>query len=68
MIVTFTVADDIPFALKVSAEEFSRDVRFLSALMWYRKKQAVTWEGRGIGGLQQAGVHRAHEVRGESHL
>ncbi|SMF97241.1 Predicted antitoxin, contains HTH domain [Methylomagnum ishizawai] len=37
MNVSFTINDDILLALRESAQEFTQDLRFLSALMWYRK-------------------------------
>ena len=37
MNITLSINDDIPFALNESAEEFAQDLRFLAAVMWYRR-------------------------------
>ena len=37
MNISFSVSDDILFALKEDAPTFTQDVRFLAALAWYRK-------------------------------
>lgn len=50
MNVSFNVADDILFSLKESAEEFTRDVRFLSAMMWYRKKKLSLGKAAELAG------------------
>ncbi len=53
MNVSFTVADDIPLALKESAEEFILDVRFLSALMWYRKNKLTLGKAAELAGYSK---------------
>lgn len=37
MNISFSVNDDILLALKENAPDFTRDLRFLAALAWYRK-------------------------------
>ena len=66
MIVSFTVADDIPFCLKVSAEEFSRDVRFLSALMWYRKNKLSLGKAAELAGYSKLEFIRRMKLEGEA--
>ena len=66
MIVSFTVADDIPFALKVSAEEFSRDVRFLSALMWYRKNKLSLGKAAELAGYSKLEFIGRMKLEGEA--
>ena len=39
MNVSFSVNDDILLALRESAQDFTRDMRFFSALAWYRKNK-----------------------------
>ena len=53
MNVTFTIADDIPFALKASAESFTRDVRFYSALMWYRNNRLTLGKATELAGYDK---------------
>ena len=66
MIVSFTVADDIPFSLKVSAEEFSRDVRFLSALMWYRKNKLSLGKAAELAGYSKLEFIRRMKIEGKA--
>jgi predicted HTH domain antitoxin len=37
MNISFSINDDILLALKEGTPEFTRDLRFFAALMWYRK-------------------------------
>lgn len=50
MNVSFSVNDDIPLALRENAEEFTRDVRFFSALMWYRKNKLSLGKAAELAG------------------
>lgn len=50
MNVSFNISDDILFSLKESAEEFTRDMRFLSALMWYRKNKLSLGKAAELAG------------------
>lgn len=66
MNVSFTVADDIPFALKESAEEFTRDVRFLSALMWYRKNKLSLGKAAELAGYSKLEFIERMKLEGEA--
>lgn len=50
MNVSFTVNDDILLTLKESAQEFTQDLRFLSALMWYRQGQLSLGKAAELAG------------------
>jgi predicted HTH domain antitoxin len=66
MRVTFTVADDIPFSLKESAEEFTRDIRFLSALMWYRKNKLSLGKAAELAGYEKLEFIERMKMEGEA--
>lgn len=66
MQVSFNVADDIPFALKESAEEFTRDVRFLSALMWYRKNKLSLGKAAELAGYDKLAFIERMKLEGEA--
>lgn len=65
MQVTFTVADDIAFSLKESAEEFTRDIRFLSALMWYRKNKLSLCKAAELAGCEKLELIERIKLEGE---
>jgi predicted HTH domain antitoxin len=50
MNVSFSVNDDILLVLRENAQEFTRDMRFLSALMWYRKNKLFLGKAAELAG------------------
>ncbi|MBK1720565.1 UPF0175 family protein [Thiocystis violacea] len=50
MNISFAVNDDILLSLKENAQEFTRDMRFLSALMWYRKQKLSLGKAAELAG------------------
>lgn len=50
MNISFSVNDDILFSLKENAQEFTKDLRFLSALMWYRKNKLSLGKAAELAG------------------
>jgi len=53
MNVSFSVNDDILLSLKETAEEFTQNLRFLSALMWYRKKRLSLGKAAELAGYSK---------------
>lgn len=53
MNISFSVNDDILYSLKENAEEFTRDVRFLAALMWYRKSRLSLGKAAELAGYSK---------------
>jgi predicted HTH domain antitoxin len=53
MNISSTVDDAILFSLRESADEFTRDVRFLSALMWYRKRKLSLGKAAELAGYSK---------------
>lgn len=53
MNISFSVNDDILFSLKENAQEFTQDVRFLSALMWYRKNKLSLGKAAELAGYSK---------------
>ncbi|WP_236848637.1 UPF0175 family protein [Candidatus Thiodictyon syntrophicum] len=51
--ISFSVNDDILLSLKENAEEFTQDVRFLSALMWYRKDRLSLGKAAELAGYNK---------------
>jgi predicted HTH domain antitoxin len=50
MNISFAVNDDILLSLKENAQEFTQDMRFLSALMWYRKQKLSLGKAAELAG------------------
>lgn len=53
MNISFSVNEDILFSLKENAQEFTQDVRFLSALMWYRKNKLSLGKAAELAGYSK---------------
>jgi len=53
MNISFSVNDDIIFSLKANAQEFTQDVRFLSALMWYRRNKLSLGKAAELAGYSK---------------
>lgn len=53
MNISFSVNDDILFSLKETAQEFTQDLRFLSALMWYRKNKLSLGKAAELAGYNK---------------
>ena len=53
MNISFSVNDDILLSLNESAQEFTRDLRFLSALMWYRKSKLSLGKAAELAGYSK---------------
>lgn len=53
MNVSFTVNDDILLALRENAQEFTRDMRFFSALTWYRKNKLSLGKAAELAGYSK---------------
>ncbi|MFM8333046.1 MAG: UPF0175 family protein [Candidatus Methylumidiphilus sp.] len=53
MHISFSVNDGIALSLRESAEEFTRDLRFLSALMWYRKNRLSLGKAAELAGYSK---------------
>jgi predicted HTH domain antitoxin len=53
MNISFSVNDDILFLLKENAQEFTQDLRFLSALMWYRKNKLSLGKAAELAGYNK---------------
>lgn len=50
MNISFAVNDEILLSLKENAQEFTQDMRFLSALMWYRKQKLSLGKAAELAG------------------
>jgi predicted HTH domain antitoxin len=53
MNISFSVNDDILLSLKETIEEFTQDIRFLSALMWYRKNRLSLGKAAELAGYSK---------------
>lgn len=53
MNVSFSVNDDILLALRENAQEFTRDMRFFSALAWYRKNKLPLGKAAELAGYSK---------------
>ena len=53
MNISFSVNDDILFSLKENAQEFTQNLRFLSALMWYRKNKLSLGKAAELAGYNK---------------
>ncbi len=53
MNISFNVNDDILIALKENAQNFTQDLRFLSALMWYRKGKLSLGKAAELAGYSK---------------
>ena len=53
MNISFSVNDDILFSLKETAQEFTQDLRFLSALMLYRKNKLSLGKAAELAGYNK---------------
>ncbi|MBV5347849.1 UPF0175 family protein [bacterium] len=53
MNISFSVNDDILLSLKENADEFAQDMRFLSALMWYRKSKLSLGKAAELAGCSK---------------
>lgn len=53
MNISFSVNDDILFSLKENVQEFTQDLRFLSALMWYRKNKLSLGKAAELAGYSK---------------
>lgn len=53
MNVSFSVNDDILLALRENAHDFTRDVRFFSALTWYRKNKLSLGKAAELAGYSK---------------
>lgn len=53
MNISFSVNDDILLSLKENAEEFTQELRFLSALMWYRRNKLSLGKAAELAGYSK---------------
>jgi predicted HTH domain antitoxin len=53
MNISFSVNDNILFSLKEDAQEFTQDLRFLSALMWYRRNKLSLGKAAELAGYSK---------------
>ena len=53
MNISFSVNDDILLSLNENAQEFTRDLRYLSALMWYRKDKLSLGKAAELAGYSK---------------
>jgi predicted HTH domain antitoxin len=53
MNISFSVNDDILLALNENAPNFTRDLRFFAALMWYRKGHLSLGKAAELAGYQK---------------
>lgn len=53
MNISFSVNDNILFSLKENAQEFTQNLRFLSALMWYRKNKLSLGKAAELAGYNK---------------
>ncbi len=51
--ISFSVKQDILLSLKENAEEFTKDLRFLSALMWYKKSRLSLGKAAELAGYSK---------------
>ena len=51
--ISFSVKQDILLSLKENAEEFTKDLRFLSALMWYKKNRLSLGKAAELAGYEK---------------
>ena len=50
MEITLSIHDDIPLALNESAEEFTQNLRFLAAVMWYQRGKLSLGKSAALAG------------------
>ena len=53
MNVSFFVNDDILLTLKENAQDFTRDIRFFSALTWYRRNKLPLGKAAELAGYSK---------------
>lgn len=53
MNITLSIQDDIPLALNESAEEFTQNLRFLAAIMWYRRGKLSLGKAAALAGYSK---------------
>ena len=51
--ISFSVNADILLSLRESSEEFTKDLLFLSALMWYRKQRLSLGKAAELAGYSK---------------
>ena len=51
--ISFSVKQDILLSLKENTEEFTKDLRFLSALMWYKKNRLYLGKAAELSGYSK---------------
>ena len=66
MNISFSVNDDILFSLKENAQEFTQNLRFLSALMWYRKNKLSLGKAAELAGYTQLDFTERMKVEQEA--
>lgn len=65
MNIYFSIDDRIPAALNEDAQEFVRDMRFLSALMWYRRNKLSLGKAAELAGLSKLDFIDRMRIEGE---
>lgn len=53
MNIILSIQDDIPLALNESAEEFTQNLRFLAAIMWYRRGKLSLGKSAALAGYSK---------------
>lgn len=53
MNISFSVNEDVLLTLKENVEEFTQNMRFLSALMWYRKNKLSLGKAAELAGYSK---------------
>lgn len=53
MDISFSINDDILFALKENTEKFTQELRFLAAVMWYRKNKLSLGKAAELAGYSK---------------
>ncbi len=66
MNISFSVNDDILFSLKENAQEFTQNLRFLSALMWYRKNKLSLGKAAELAGYNKLDFTERMKVEQEA--
>ncbi|MGZ8219182.1 UPF0175 family protein [Methylomagnum sp.] len=65
MNIAFSINDDILFALRENATEFTRDIRFFSALAWYRKNKLSLGKAAELAGYSKLDFIERMKLEGE---
>jgi predicted HTH domain antitoxin len=65
MNISFSVNDEILLALRENAQEFTRDMRFLSALAWYRKNKLTLGKAAELAGYSKLDFIERMKVENE---